>query len=250
MRRSRRPALPAHRPTTPRAAGWVSRSRRAAAARLAGPGAEDPEAVLEDFAILEAPTPPSRRHLLGLVAAARHHRGRPCTTGDGDAARRHPAARTRHGRGARRASPEGGTSRGSPTPISSRRRGGRYDARTGETVARRGTRPGRSTCRPCCTRGRSCTARPTARRSACSLSAADDASRASRSPTILTGYGGFGIDPTPAYAATALAWVEAGGVYAIASLRGGAEEGEDWHRAGCANTSRTCSTTSTRPRPG
>ena len=37
---------------------------------------------------------------------------------------------------------------------------------------------------------------------------------------------------TPAYAATALAWVEAGGVYAIANLRGGSEEGEDWHRAG------------------
>jgi prolyl oligopeptidase len=37
---------------------------------------------------------------------------------------------------------------------------------------------------------------------------------------------------TPAYAATALAWVEAGGVYAVANIRGGAEEGEDWHRAG------------------
>jgi prolyl oligopeptidase len=37
---------------------------------------------------------------------------------------------------------------------------------------------------------------------------------------------------TPAYSATALAWVEAGGVYAVAHLRGGSEEGEDWHRAG------------------
>jgi prolyl oligopeptidase len=51
-------------------------------------------------------------------------------------------------------------------------------------------------------------------------------------PTILYGYGGFGASMTPAYAATALAWVEAGGVYAIANLRGGSEEGEDWHRAG------------------
>ncbi|MFL6239255.1 MAG: prolyl oligopeptidase family serine peptidase [Actinomycetes bacterium] len=51
-------------------------------------------------------------------------------------------------------------------------------------------------------------------------------------PTILYGYGGFGVSMTPAYAATALAWVEAGGVYAIANIRGGSEEGEDWHRAG------------------
>jgi prolyl oligopeptidase len=51
-------------------------------------------------------------------------------------------------------------------------------------------------------------------------------------PTILYGYGGFGISLTPGYSSTVLAWAEAGGVYAIAGLRGGSEEGEEWHRAG------------------
>ena len=51
-------------------------------------------------------------------------------------------------------------------------------------------------------------------------------------PTILYGYGGFGVPLTPGFSATVLTWVEAGGVYAVANLRGGSEEGEAWHRAG------------------
>lgn len=51
-------------------------------------------------------------------------------------------------------------------------------------------------------------------------------------PTILYGYGGFGIPLSPGFSATILSWVEAGGVWAIANLRGGGEEGEEWHRAG------------------
>jgi prolyl oligopeptidase len=51
-------------------------------------------------------------------------------------------------------------------------------------------------------------------------------------PTVLYGYGGFGLGLTPAYSASILAWVEAGGLWAVAGLRGGGEEGETWHRAG------------------
>ena len=51
-------------------------------------------------------------------------------------------------------------------------------------------------------------------------------------PTLVTGYGGFGIAVEPTYSPSALAWVAAGGGYALVSLRGGGEEGEQWHRAG------------------
>jgi prolyl oligopeptidase len=51
-------------------------------------------------------------------------------------------------------------------------------------------------------------------------------------PTILYGYGGFNVALSPAYSSTILAWVEAGGVWAVANLRGGSEEGEAWHRDG------------------
>ena len=51
-------------------------------------------------------------------------------------------------------------------------------------------------------------------------------------PTFLYGYGGFGISMAPHFSAPALAWVEAGGVYAVACIRGGGEEGEEWHRDG------------------
>ena len=51
-------------------------------------------------------------------------------------------------------------------------------------------------------------------------------------PTLLFGYGGFELNTTPRYSARVAAWIEAGGLYASANLRGGAEFGEAWHRAG------------------
>jgi prolyl oligopeptidase len=51
-------------------------------------------------------------------------------------------------------------------------------------------------------------------------------------PCILTGYGGFAIAETPVYSALVAAWCEMGGVFAVAGLRGGYEEGEAWHHAG------------------
>jgi prolyl oligopeptidase len=53
-----------------------------------------------------------------------------------------------------------------------------------------------------------------------------------RNPTLLTGYGGFNVSLTPDFFGYRYLWLEHGGVYAIANLRGGAEFGEDWHRAG------------------
>lgn len=51
-------------------------------------------------------------------------------------------------------------------------------------------------------------------------------------PTILYGYGGFNISLTPQYSITSSAWLEMGGVYAVANLRGGGEYGKEWHLAG------------------
>ena len=51
-------------------------------------------------------------------------------------------------------------------------------------------------------------------------------------PTLLTGYGGFNLSQTPAFSSLAAVWLESGGVFAEANMRGGGEFGEEWHRDG------------------
>jgi prolyl oligopeptidase len=53
-----------------------------------------------------------------------------------------------------------------------------------------------------------------------------------QNPTLLYGYGGYGINLTPYFSAPRRIWFDAGGVYAIANLRGGGEFGENWHLSG------------------
>jgi prolyl oligopeptidase len=51
-------------------------------------------------------------------------------------------------------------------------------------------------------------------------------------PTLLTGYGGYGVSSTPRFKAATRVWLEQGGVFVVANIRGGSEYGEEWHKAG------------------
>ena len=57
-----------------------------------------------------------------------------------------------------------------------------------------------------------------------------------QTPTYLYGYGGFDISSTPSFAPANLVWMEMGGIYAVANLRGGGEYGENWHETGMLHT--------------
>ena len=102
---------------------------------------------------------------------------------------------------------------------------GRRDASSGSewrpTWTRRPSPPASST-----------TPLETARGCRCSSCTSKDRPSDGTGPAVLTGYGGFAVSHTPAFGRSLLLFLERGGLYAVAHLRGGGEYGEDWHRAG------------------
>jgi prolyl oligopeptidase len=196
--------------------------------------AERPDAVLEDFAVL---TGPGLTRPVGLAAWTRHAAAEITVHDLADG--RQTASVPLPGAGvAGRFSvrPEGGHEAwfsfhsNAVTP-----RVYRYDARRGETTLWAGGGPAIA--------GTAGPAVPAVAMRQVAFSSADGtrvhmfvvspAGHPDRPrPAILTGYGGFGVSMSPGYSPVALAWAAAGGVFATACLRGGGEEGQEWHRAG------------------
>jgi prolyl oligopeptidase len=189
---------------------------------------EDPDAVLESYALLDGPE--LERPLL-VVARTRHAVGElalhDARTGEQVGEIPLPGLGTLAGL---RTRPEGGhevwfgyTDYTTPTQIH------HYDARTGETTLWERA-PGEVTIPEVRTRQ---VTYPSKDGTPIRMFVIDDGREdTGPRPAILYGYGGFNISMTPGYSARILSWVEAGGVYAVANLRGGSEEGEEWHRAG------------------
>ncbi|MCC5581936.1 S9 family peptidase [Microtetraspora sp. AC03309] len=197
----------------------------------------DPEAVLADFAVLDGTAP--GRPLL-LVTRIRHAISEidvlDLVTGERLGSVPLPGAGTVGPLSVRRGHEAWFTYTDHVTPPAV----WRFDARTGETVPwsvpgpgpaavpRRSARPGAGEAGVESHRLHCVSADGTRVRMVVIARAGLHGPR----PAILYGYGGFGVSLTPAYAADTLAWAEAGGVVAVAMLRGGGEEGEEWHRAG------------------
>ena len=190
--------------------------------------AEDPEAVMEDFAILDGPGM-ERPEL--LVAWSRHAidevTRHDLATGERLGALEMPGLGTIGGLLER---PEGGhecwfgyTDSARPSAVY------RYDARAGE-VSLWDEAPGEVDVPRVRTEQMTFTSKDGTAVRMLVVSPLEEAD--GPRPTILYGYGGFRISLTPGYSASTLAWVRAGGVYAVANLRGGLEEGEEWHEAG------------------
>jgi prolyl oligopeptidase len=189
---------------------------------------EDPEAVLEDFAILDGA---QRERPLLLVLRSRHALSEltlhDLATGEFLASVPAPTLGTVQGLTEH---PDGGpfawftyTDFGTPPSVY------RFDARSGD-VAVWAPSPGGTEVGGVETRRVTYTSRDGTAVGMFILSPAGEPDRPR--PVILYGYGSFGHSRTPAFNALRLAWVEAGGVYAIANVRGGGEEGQAWHRAG------------------
>jgi prolyl oligopeptidase len=207
-------------PAAPGPAGWRD---------LIG---EDPSAVLRDYAVLDGDG--LDRPVL-VVARTRHAVSEvsvhDLATGELLSALELPGIGTVGGIGER---PEGGheawfgyTDYTTPPVVL------RYDAAAG-TVSTWAASPGAADSPPAVTASQVTyhSADGTAVRMVIISPAGEPSPRSGERSCILYGYGGFDISQTPGYSANILAWVEAGGVYAVAGLRGGSEEGEEWHRAG------------------
>ncbi len=70
--------------------------------------------------------------------------------------------------------------------------------------------------------------------------AAPNTPRDGTAPTLMTAYGGYGISLVPSFDPQLLLWLEQGGVFVIANIRGGGEYGEEWHHAGRLTTKQNC----------